>query len=113
MLHKFCECDIAACIWEEIVDWYNSFAGSFGSRITYLSDVQILLRDPKFDPILTRISIFKKSKKEKVTLTQINQFIQVLGVLYDGVGVKEDKKIFYMIVFWLKWPNTIFIQSFE
>ena len=36
MLHKFCECDIAACIWEEIVDWYNLFAVSFGSRLELL-----------------------------------------------------------------------------
>ena len=74
LLHLFCECDIAASIWDEVIDWHNKF----GYNFTYLSDSQILLGDPKFDPILnrilltTKVIIFKnKSKKKKVTLSHI------------------------------------------
>ena len=82
ILHLFCECDITACIWEEIVQWYNSF----GYHLEYLSDVQIILGDPKFDPIFNRIiiltkSIFFKNKsiRQRVTLNNVikklkNQF---------------------------------------
>ena len=74
LLHIFCECDIAAGIWDEVIDRYNSF----GYNLTYLTDSQILLGDPKLDPILnrilltTKISIFKnKCEKERVHLCQV------------------------------------------
>ena len=74
LIHIFCECDISACIWEEVINWYNTF----GYNINYLSDIQILLGDQKLDPILNRIIlttktlIFKnKSKRNRVTLTQL------------------------------------------
>ena len=39
LLHHFCECDIAVCIWEELIDWYNLFGYDF----TYLGDSQSLI----------------------------------------------------------------------
>ena len=57
-----------------VIGWYNSF----GYNLIYLTDSQILLGDPKLDPILnrilltTKISIFKnKCKKERVNLCQV------------------------------------------
>ena len=57
LIHIFCECDISACIWEEVINWYNTF----GYNINYLSDIQILLGDQKLDPILNRIILTTKT----------------------------------------------------
>ena len=57
LIHIFCKCDISACIWEEVINWYNTF----GYNINYLSDIQIILGDKKIDPILNRIILTTKT----------------------------------------------------
>ena len=81
LIHLFCECDISTIIWQDIVEWLKGT----GQRIDYLTDSQILLEDPRFDPVInriiitTKICIFKNKGKRPPTLVQIiatlkNQF---------------------------------------
>ena len=67
LIHIFCECDISACIWEEVINWYNTF----GYNINYLSDIQILLGDQKLDPILNRIILTTKTLIFKIKVKEI------------------------------------------
>ena len=54
----FCECNVATSFWDEVVECYNSF----GYKLEYLTDVQIILGDHKLDPILNRINLITKSE---------------------------------------------------
>ena len=73
IIHLFCECDISTIIWQDIVEWLKRM----GQRIDYLTDSQMLLGDPRFDPVInriiitTKISLFKNKGKKPPTLAQI------------------------------------------
>ena len=74
MVHLFCKCNVAGGIWEEVVNWFNSF----GYNKRYLTDQQILFVDASTDPIfnmiilITKFAIFKnKNICKPVSLGQI------------------------------------------
>ena len=73
-LHLFCECDLTTGVWQEIIDWLNPQ----GFNFEYFRDSQIILGDPKIDPVVnrilltTKIAIFKNRKQSKLpTLSQV------------------------------------------
>ena len=78
ILHIFCECDIATSSWDDVVEWYNSF----GYKLDYLTDVQIIFGDPRLDPILNRIILITKSeifrKKTRGQRVPLDTIIQKL-----------------------------------
>ena len=57
ILHLFCECNVATSILQCIVDWLNTL----GLNLGYLTDIQILLGDKNWDPVVKRIIILVKS----------------------------------------------------
>ena len=54
--HLFCECDLATAIWQEITGWLKTQ----GRSIEYLRDSQIILGDPKLDPVINGIILTTK-----------------------------------------------------
>ena len=54
--HLFCECNISTTIWWEVLNWLNSQ----GFYFEFVTDVQIILGDPKLDPAINRIILTDK-----------------------------------------------------
>ena len=70
ILHLFCECDVSACIWEEVVNMCNQF----GYNIKYLTHKQILFGYPSLDPIFNRMLLNTgncKYSKNRVTIREL------------------------------------------
>ena len=53
LIHLFCECDITSGIWQDVLDWL----GNQSIRTEYLTDIQIIFGDPKFDPVINRVLV--------------------------------------------------------
>ena len=56
LTHLFCECDITTGVWQDLIDWL----GKQRVNTEYLTDTQIILGEPKFDPVINRIFVTTK-----------------------------------------------------
>ena len=101
-LYLFCECDISAMIWQQIVDWLNTQ----GQNLEYLTDRQFMFGDRSWDPIVKRIIIVAKSiifkKKQNGKSLVLNQVIFSLKKQFEIEHhiARTQNKLKYCRGFW-------------
>ena len=106
--HIFCECDLATSIWHEITGWLKKQ----GRSIEYLRDSQIILGDPKLDPVInriiltTKIAIFKNKEKSP---PKINQIIAMLRSQFtiEKFNAEKTNKLKFFRGFWAPIWNSM------
>ena len=106
--HLFCECDLATSIWHDITGWLKTQ----GRSIEYLRYSQIILGDPKFDPVInriiltTKVAIFKNKDK---TPPRIGQIISMLRSQFtiEKFNAEKTNKLNFFRVFWAPIWNSM------
>ena len=106
--HLLCECDLATSIWHDITGWLKTQ----GHSIEYLRDSQIILGDPKLDPVInriiltTKVAIFKNKDK---TPPRIGQIITMLRSQFtiEKFNAEKTNKLKYLRVFWAPIWNSM------
>ena len=106
--HLFCECDLATSIWHHVTGWLKTQ----GRSIEYLRDSQIILGDPKFDPVInriiltTKVAIFKNKEKSP---PKINQIIAMLRSQFtiEKFNAEKTNKLKFFRGFWAPIWNSI------
>ena len=98
LIHLFCECDIAAAIWQEVVDWL----GRQLIKTEYLTDSQILLGEPSFDPVVNRVLITTKmiifKNKVEMRAPRLPQVIASLKLQFKtekSIASNNNKERFF------------------
>ena len=107
-IHLFCECDLATSIWHEITGWLKKQ----GRSIEYLRDSQIILGDPKLDPVInriiltTKVAIFKNKEKSP---PKINQIIAMLRsqLTIEKFNAEKTNKLKIFRGFWAPIWNSM------